>query len=160
MTVFDATHRQESAGCHPPSYTRRSFADNFHHQRRSMMQQPLSPQTIAIVKATVPALAEHGTTITKLMYARLFRDEHIRALFNHANQGDGGAQVHALAAAILTYARHIEDLGALAPVVERVAHKHIGFHILPEHYPYVATALLSAIADVLGDAATDEIINA
>jgi nitric oxide dioxygenase len=37
-----------------------------------MMQQPLSPQTIAIVKATVPALAEHGKTITKLMYARLF----------------------------------------------------------------------------------------
>ncbi|QRM33836.1 NO-inducible flavohemoprotein [Microvirga sp. VF16] len=124
------------------------------------MQQPLSPQTIAIVKATVPALAEHGTTITKLMYARLFRDEHIRALFNHANQGDGGAQVHALAAAILTYARNIEDLGALAPVVERVAHKHIGFHILPEHYPYVATALLGAIADMLGDAATDEIVNA
>jgi nitric oxide dioxygenase len=125
-----------------------------------MMQQPLSPRTIAIVKATVPALAEHGTTITKLMYARLFQDEHIRALFNHANQGDGGAQVHALAAAILAYARNVEDLCALAPVVERVAQKHIGFHILPEHYPYVATALLGAIAEVLGDVATEEIIDA
>src|SRR5690606_22443133 len=31
---------------------------------------------------------------------------------------------------------------------------------LPEHYPYVARALLGAIKDVLGDAATDEILNA
>ena len=124
------------------------------------MQQPLSAQTIAIVKSTAPVLAEHGTTITKVMYSRLFQDEHIRALFNHANQGDGGAQVHALAAAILAYASNIENLGALGPTVERIAHKHIGYHILPEHYPYVATALLGAIAEVLGDAATDEILNA
>lgn len=124
------------------------------------MRQPLSARTIAIVKASAPALAEHGTAITKVMYARLFKDEHIRALFNHANQGDGGSQVHALAAAILAYARNIENLDALTPVVERIAHKHIGYHILPEHYPYVATALLGAIAEVLGDAATEELIEA
>lgn len=124
------------------------------------MPQPLSSHTIAIVKATVPALAEHGTAITTAMYARLFQDEHIRALFNHANQGESGAQVHALAGAILAYARNIENLGALAPVVERIAYKHVGYHILPEHYPFVADALLAAIKQVLGDAATDEILAA
>ena len=121
------------------------------------MQKPLSAETIALVKATVPALAEHGTAITTAMYARLFQDEHIAALFNHANQGEGGAQVHALAGAVLGYAQNIENLGALAPVVERIAQKHIGYHILPEHYPYVANALLGAIVEVLGDAATPEI---
>lgn len=120
----------------------------------------LTPATIAIVKATVPALAEHGTAITTAMYARLFQDAHIKALFNHANQGESGAQVHALAAAILGYAQNIENLGALAPVVERIAYKHVGYHILPEHYPYVANALLAAIKEVLGDAATDEILAA
>ncbi|MEA1677502.1 globin domain-containing protein [Nitrospirillum sp. BR 11163] len=124
------------------------------------MPKPLSPETIAVVKATAPLLAEHGPTITKAMYRRLFQDDHIRALFNHANQGENGAQVHALAGAILAYARNIENLGALIPVVERVAHKHIGYHILPEHYPYVATALLGAIKEVLGDAATDTVLNA
>jgi nitric oxide dioxygenase len=124
------------------------------------MHKPLSAETIAIVKATIPALAEHGTTITKAMYGRLFKNEHIRALFNHANQGENGAQVHALAAAILAYAQNIENLGALMPAVERIAHKHIGYHILPEHYPFVAEALLGAIKDVLGDAATDEILTA
>ncbi|MGF7151262.1 nitric oxide dioxygenase [Sphingomonas zeicaulis] len=120
----------------------------------------LTPTTIAIVKATVPALAKHGTAITTAMYARLFQDAHIKALFNHANQGESGAQVHALAAAILGYAQNIENLGALAPVVERIAYKHVGYHILPEHYPYVANALLAAIKEVLGDAATDEILAA
>ncbi|MBB4858603.1 nitric oxide dioxygenase [Novosphingobium chloroacetimidivorans] len=124
------------------------------------MTEPLSQATIAIVNATVPALSEHGTAITTAMYARLFEDDRIRALFNHANQGESGAQVHALAAAILAYARNIENLGALAPAVERIAYKHVGYHILPEHYPYVATALLAAIKDVLGEAATDEVLAA
>jgi nitric oxide dioxygenase len=121
------------------------------------MQKPLTAETVALVKATAPALAQHGTAITTAMYARLFKDEHIRALFNHANQGEGGKQVHALAAAVVAYAQNIDNLGALLPVVERIAQKHIGYHILPEHYPFVAKALLGAIVEVLGDAATPEI---
>ncbi|MCM2458171.1 NO-inducible flavohemoprotein [Rhizobium sp. CG4] len=124
------------------------------------MSHQLSPQTIELVKASVPALAAHGSEITKRMYAKLFEDEHIKSLFNHSNQGEGGSQVHALAAAILGYAQNIENLAVLTPVVERIAHKHIGYHILPEHYPYVARALLDAISDVLGEAATPGILNA
>lgn len=124
------------------------------------MPKPLSPHTIALVKQSVPALAVHGGEITRRMYAILLQDDHIRELFNHANQGEGGSQVKALATAILVYAQNIENLGGLGPIVERIAHKHIGYNILPEHYPFVAKALLSAIADVLGEAATPELISA
>lgn len=124
------------------------------------MTHPLSAETIALVKASGPALAAHGLEITRTMYRRLFVREDIRALFNQANQGESGTQVHALAAAILAYARNIENLGALTSVVERIAHKHVGYHILPEHYPFVAEALLDAISEVLGEAATPEIIKA
>ena len=124
------------------------------------MQKPLSPHTITLVKSTVPALSTYGTDITKIMYAKLFEDAHIRALFNHSNQGDSGSQVHALAGALLAYARNIDNLDTLVPVVERIAHKHIGYHILPEHYAYVARALLGAIAEVLGDKVNDEILAA
>ncbi len=124
------------------------------------MPTPLSETTILLVKASAPALAIHGTAITKAMYARLFQDAHIKELFNHSNQGEGGSQVHALAAAILAYAQNIDNLAPVVPVVERIAHKHIGYHILPEHYPFVATALLAAIEEVLGDAATPDLINA
>jgi nitric oxide dioxygenase len=123
------------------------------------MATALSAETIARVKATVPALAEHGEAITLAMYARLFQDAHIKALFNHANQSSG-AQPKALAGAVLAYAQNIDNLGVVLPVVERIAQKHVGYHILAEHYPFVANALLGAIKEVLGEAATDEILAA
>ncbi|WP_019906923.1 NO-inducible flavohemoprotein [Methylobacterium sp. 77] len=121
------------------------------------MSQPLTPATIALIKATVPALEAHGLTITKRMYERLFQDPAMRDLFNQSHHGETGSQPKALALAVLAYARHIDDLGALSGAVERIAQKHVALNILPEHYPFVADALLGAIQDVLGDAATAEI---
>lgn len=123
------------------------------------MTKPLAPETIAIIKATVPALEQYGSDITTAMYKRLFEDAEIAALFNQSNQ-KSGAQIHALAGAILAYAKNIENLAVLGSAVERIAQKHIGYAIHPEHYPYVARALLAAIQDVLGDAATPDILAA
>jgi nitric oxide dioxygenase len=125
-----------------------------------MTTNPLSDTTIHLVKATVPALQEHGLAITQRMYERMFQNDAIRDLFNQSHHGETGSQPKALATAILAYAQNIDNLGALAPAVERIAQKHVGLSILPEHYPYVAEALLGAIKDVLGDAATDEILAA
>lgn len=124
------------------------------------MPQPLAPSTIALVKATVPALEQHGLTIVREMYARMFENPEIRDLFNQSHHGDGGSQPRALAAAVLAYASNIDNLGALAPAVERIAQKHVALRILPEHYPYVGEALLGAIRTVLGAAASDEIMAA
>jgi nitric oxide dioxygenase len=124
------------------------------------MPNELSDRTIGLVKATVPALETHALAITRLLYERMFQNKAIRDLFNQSHHGDAGSQPKALAAAIVAYARNIEGLAALAPAVERIAQKHVGLNILPEHYPYVAEALLGAIKDVLGEAATDEILAA
>jgi nitric oxide dioxygenase len=124
------------------------------------MTTSLSDTTIHLVKATVPALQAHGLEITKRMYERMFRNEEIRDLFNQSHHGETGSQPKALASAVLAYAQNIDNLGALAPAVERIAQKHVGLNIPPEHYPHVAEALLGAIKDVLGDAATDEILAA
>jgi len=124
------------------------------------MSQPLSEQTIALVKATVPALEAHGLTIVHEMYSRMFQNPDIRDLFNQSHHGDAGSQPRALTGAILAYASNIDNLSALVPAVERIAQKHVGLQILPEHYPHVADALLGAIKAILGDAATDEILAA
>ena len=79
------------------------------------MPADLSDRTIALVKATVPALEQHGLAITRRMYERMFRNEVIRDLFNQSHHGDTGSQPRALAAAILAYAQHIDGLAALAP---------------------------------------------
>lgn len=120
----------------------------------------LSQQTIDIIKSTVPVLEQHGVTITKTFYKNLF-EKHPELLnyFNHANQVRGRQQT-ALANTIYAAAAHIDNLQAIVPAVMQIAHKHRGLGILPEHYPIVGENLLAAIKEVLGDAATDDIINA
>lgn len=123
------------------------------------MASPLDDKTRSIITACVPALEAHGLAITTEMYRRLLANPDIRDLFNMSHQKDG-EQPRALALAVLAYARNIDNLGVMAGAVERIAEKHVGLNILPEHYPYVADALLGAIAHVLGDAATPEIMDA
>jgi len=121
------------------------------------MSKPLSPQTMALVKATAPALQKHGVAITTRMYERLFLDPEMKALFDLAEQASG-AQPQRLAAAILAFAQNVDRLDALKTALERISQRHIATHIRAEHYPAVAEALLPAIRDVLGVAATDEIL--
>lgn len=123
------------------------------------MTRQLTPETIAIVKATGPALQQHGVAITTRMYERLFVDEGIRTMFDQAAQ-ESGEQPRRLAAAILGYAQNIDKLEALGPAVARMVQRHVETGVKAEHYPYVANALLPAIRDVLGDAATDEVLAA
>jgi nitric oxide dioxygenase len=94
------------------------------------------------------------------MYERLFRNQEIRDLLNQSHHGETGSQSKALTVAIVAYARNIDNLGVLASRVERITQKHVGLNILPEHYHFVAEALLGAIKDVLGEAATDEVLEA
>ena len=123
------------------------------------MTKMLSPETIAIVKSTAPALQQHGLAITQRMYERLFADPAIKALFNQAAQ-ESGEQPKRLAAAILAYAKNVDNLGALTQAVERMAQRHVEAGVRPEHYPAVAAALLPAIKDVLGDAVNQIVLDA
>ncbi|KTD84066.1 NO-inducible flavohemoprotein [Paenibacillus etheri] len=120
----------------------------------------LDQQTIAIIKSTVPVLQVHGTTITTTFYGMLFeKHPELLNIFNHANQRQGRQQT-ALANAVLAAAMNIEQLGNILPVVKQIAEKHRALGVLPEHYPIVGETLLAAIGQVLGDAATPEIIGA
>lgn len=119
----------------------------------------LSDATITLVKATVPVLRTHGEAITTRFYERLLAAPEIAAMFDPAHQRDG-SQPRALAAAVLAYAEHIDNLAALAGAVERIAHKHVAVQVRPEQYDVVGANLLAAISDVLGDAATPPILAA
>lgn len=123
------------------------------------MATPLSAETIAIVKSTAPALQAHGLAITTRMYERLFVDPEMKALFDEGHQ-QSGEQPKRLAGAILAFARNVDNLGALTTAVGQIADRHVATHIKPEHYPAVANALLPAIRDVLGDAASDPVLAA
>jgi len=120
----------------------------------------LSDHTINIVKATAPVVAQQAEAITRRFYQLMFAgNPETLAYFNQAHQHSGGQQ-RALAGAICAYAANIDNLNALGPAVELIAQKHCSLGIQAEHYPIVGEHLLVAIKDVLGAAATDEVIAA
>ncbi|HSI65911.1 MAG TPA: NO-inducible flavohemoprotein [Planococcus sp. (in: firmicutes)] len=120
----------------------------------------LSEQTRTIVKSTAPVLAEHGTTITTVFYKNMFEAHpELLNIFNHANQAQGRQQA-ALANTVYAAAVHIDNLEAILPAVVQIANKHVSLGVKAEHYPIVGEYLLKAIKEVLGDAATDEILTA
>ena len=120
----------------------------------------LSAKTIEIVKSTAPILEMRGKEITTAFYRNLFvKHPELLNIFNHANQQRGRQQT-ALANTVTAAAHYIDRLEVLLPVVKQIAHKHRSLAIKPEHYPIVGENLLEAIKEVLGEAATDEIIGA
>ena len=80
-------------------------------------------------------------------------------MFNPANQRDGG-QARSLAASVLAYAEHIDHPERLGRMVEHISGKHGSLEVKAEHYPIVGHHLLGAIKQVMGGAATPDILDA
>ncbi|WP_326492664.1 NO-inducible flavohemoprotein [Alicyclobacillus dauci] len=65
-----------------------------------------------------------------------------------------------MAYAVYEAGANIEHLDAIKPMVSRITQKHRALGVKPEHYPILGETLLEAVKDVLGEVATDEIIQA
>jgi len=117
----------------------------------------LSQTTIDTVKATIPLLEEQGLAITSRMYEILFEKyPETKALFN----GSPADQPKILLAAIAAYANNIDNIERLHDRVMYIADAHVKSHVQEEHYPMVGEAVLTAMQEVLGEAATPEILEA
>ncbi len=126
----------------------------------SSSKKVISPQTINIVKSTAPVLKKHGKQITTRMYEVMFEQyPEVKAQFDMSAQANG-SQPAKLASAVYSYASNIDNLEALQAAVDKIAHRHVQTHVLPEQYPVVGKCLLQAMKDILGDAATEEVMTA
>ncbi|MCW0505673.1 NO-inducible flavohemoprotein [Aeromonas piscicola] len=120
----------------------------------------LDQATIAVIKSTIPLLESAGPALTQHFYQRMFsHNPELKDIFNLAHQRSGG-QPLALFNAVAAYARNIDNLGALASAVERIAHKHTGFMIQPEQYHIVGSHLLATLKELGGSAVTEEVLDA
>ena len=120
----------------------------------------LDQKTIDLVKSTVPAIKEHGLTITQTFYKNMFEaNPEIKPMFNMEKQASG-MQPKALAMTVLAAAENVDDLSKLMPAIENVAKTHCDCNVQPDQYPIIGKHLLQAFKEVLGDAATDEVIEA
>jgi nitric oxide dioxygenase len=121
---------------------------------------PLTDQQKELIKASVPALKEHGGEVTKIFYDQLIEDNpQLKDVFNYTNQVNQH-QPRALAGAVYAYAANIDNLGALGGAVDLICNKHASLFIQPEQYALVGKYLLAAMKQVLGDALTPELLEA
>lgn len=117
----------------------------------------LTEQTQAIIKSTAPLLERYGEVIAKRTYEILFEQyPQTKNLFSQASPH----QPQKLAHLIIAYCENIDDLTILNHEMEKVSRRHIALDIQPGHYPMMGQSFLQAMADVLGDKATPEILAA
>ncbi|KOU58119.1 hemin transporter [Streptomyces sp. MMG1533] len=120
----------------------------------------LSEQSVPVVRATLPAVGAAIGDITGLFYRKMFaaHPELLRDLFNRGNQANGDQQ-KALAGSIAAFAGLLLEKPDARPdaMLARIAHKHASLGITSDQYKIVHRHLFAAIAEVLGDAVTDEV---
>ncbi|TWT84646.1 Flavohemoprotein [Planctomycetes bacterium CA13] len=93
-------------------------------------------------------------------FERMFEaNPKVKAFFNQAHQHTVG-QPKTLAGAICAYFTHIDNPAVQMPAVELIVQKHVSLGIKAEHYPIAGSNLLGASGDVMGEAATPEIVEA
>lgn len=144
-----------------------SFLHCVNYQRiQSITMTTLSVTTKSLVKATVPVLEERGADIIANFYSKLFTRFPVTASFFNRDRVEAGKngippQVAALGGAVVAYAKHIENVDELMPVIEKICHKHVSRNVRAPHYKLVGKCLLDAIGDTLGpEVATEEIMSA
>ena len=140
----------------------------------------MNPKTIEIVKSTAPLVKAKGTEITERMYEIAFNERpSYRRFFENTHMKspeEGRKQAGKLAASVYAYAAHIDQRSAAGSVVlrrstadelekisgavEHIAKAHVNTHVIAEQYPVIGECLLAAMKDVLGDAATPEVMDA
>ncbi|WP_026448902.1 globin domain-containing protein [Actinopolyspora mortivallis] len=123
----------------------------------------LSEKSAQTVRATLPVVRGAIDEIAARFYDRLFtaHPELLRDLFNRGNQANG-TQRRALAGSIAHFASALVDEQGTRPegILARVAHKHASLGVTRDQYRVVEVNLFAAIAEVLGEAATDEVLGA
>ncbi|MFF7729073.1 globin domain-containing protein [Streptomyces sp. NPDC008001] len=120
----------------------------------------LSPESAAVIRATLPTVGGALDEITTRFYATMFAEhpELLDGMFNRGNQA-GGQQRRALAGSIAAFAGALLADPRTRPdvLLGRIAHKHAAVGVTDDQYTIVHKYLFAAIADVLGDAVTPEV---
>ncbi|MGG7034229.1 MAG: NO-inducible flavohemoprotein [Flavobacterium sp.] len=113
-----------------------------------------------LVKATVPVLKESGNALISYFYQRMLNgNPELKDIFNAGNQASGKQQ-NALTNAVLAYAENIENPSVLINVLKMIGNKHVSLNITADQYDIVGGHLIGSIKEVLGEAATPELVDA
>ncbi|MGY1601861.1 globin domain-containing protein [Geodermatophilus sp. SYSU D00815] len=123
----------------------------------------LTEKSRPVIEATLPVVGDNIGKIAERFYQHLFGEhpELLDGTFNRGNQAEG-TQQQALAGSVALFASALVNHPDHLPehLLSRIAHKHASLGITPAQYQVVRDNLFWAIADVLGDAVTPEVVAA
>lgn len=114
----------------------------------------MTPHEAALVRGSFTKVAPIADQAAAMFYGRLFETApETRMLF----PGDLAAQGQKLMAAISAVVASLDDFGAVVPVAEELAKRHVAYGVRAEHYAPVGAALLWTLKQGLGDAFTPDV---
>jgi hemoglobin-like flavoprotein len=100
-------------------------------------------------------VAPHGDKLTQVFYRRLFDDfPEVRQLFANTTMSE---QEKKLLASLKLVIENLRRPEVLAPALEQLGKRHVGYGAQAAHYPAVGSTLLKSLAEVAGDQWTNEL---
>ena len=117
----------------------------------------LTDREIDLIRSSFAIVSRDRMRAGGLFYDTLFRiAPETKPLFVHDLREQATKLLNTLG--IVVSQLHV--FGALAPVVEDLAMRHVAYGVKPEHYAQVGAALLEMLERILGDESSPEIIAA
>ena len=104
---------------------------------------------IETLEESFDLVAPHGDQLMTTFYDRLFETAPaVKPLFEHV---DMDRQRQALLNMLVVLRESLRDLEDIAPDLEDLGARHVGYGAVADHYPVVGQVLIGAMADVAGD---------
>jgi nitric oxide dioxygenase len=114
----------------------------------------LTNETKEIIKATVSIIEKNEAELTKRIYPLLFTRNPTMKIFFNREHLRKGTQPRAFIGSIIEYAKNIDNLDAIKPLINDIAEKHAALNIKPVQYSIVNTCLLEVFGKALGTRGT------
>lgn len=113
----------------------------------------MTPDQIALVQSSFRKVVPIADTAAVLFYDRLFATADVRQLF----PADMTEQRKKLMTMLATAVSGLSNFAEIAPAVAKLAIRHNGYGVRPEHYGPVGDALLWTLEQGLGDDFTPDV---
>lgn len=110
--------------------------------------------TMTAVRASFARIEDCADDVARSFYERLFAERpSVRPLFND----DLSEQRVKLMRTLALVVNNLSEFERVRPLVEALGRRHLSYGVQSDHYDVVGVALLSALADGLGEHFTDDV---
>lgn len=114
----------------------------------------MTPEEIALVRASFRKLVPAADTVGRTFYQRLFAAHPEMRMFFRSDMED---QSRALMAMVELVVKTLDLHDKLVPVIHFLGERHAAFGVKPQHYAPFGETLIETLAQTLGDEFTPEV---